>query len=80
LNGLFEGGFQNEWQQFDHLGAKLRLRKEGQYEPKQRIFISLDNLVMVFALFGCLMGGALILFVGEILHWDRRDLFAGYFL
>jgi hypothetical protein len=68
MNGLFEGGFPNEWKVFFELKLKLDRRKEGQYEPpKQRVFIGFDNLEMVFALFGGLMGGALIAFVGEIL-------------
>jgi hypothetical protein len=58
----------NEWKKFWELQLKLDRRKYGQYEPpEKRIFIALDNLMMVFALFGSLMGGALILFVGEIL-------------
>jgi hypothetical protein len=53
VSGFFEGGFKNEWEQFDKLEAKLKRRKEGQYEPpEERIFIGMDNLVMVFALFG----------------------------
>jgi hypothetical protein len=78
-----QGGFYNEWKIFYDLYMKSESRKYSQYEYRERVFITLDNLVMVFVLLGGPLAIAILLYLAEVhlrnINWNWKQFFLHVF-